>query len=141
LLTCVCFVIVCFVKDLYLCEVHYLFFGGNSFLFMDFLSVLLPAIASLLPTHFVPEILHDVVFSGMSKQDPVAVSLWSRAPQTSRIGSKSDSPRGGHRLHHGQQTDPQRHPDMPNQQTERRRAILDFEVILQFRSRSISLFL
>jgi len=45
------------------------------------------------------------------------------------------------RLHHGRQTDPQRHPDVPNQHAERRRAILDFEVILQFRSRLISLFL
>jgi len=27
LLTCVYFVIVCFVEDLYLCEVYYLFFG------------------------------------------------------------------------------------------------------------------
>jgi len=44
-------------------------------------------------------------------------------------------------LHCGQQTDTQRHPDVPNQHAERRRAILDFEVILQFRSRSISLFL
>jgi len=46
-----------------------------------------------------------------------------------------------HRLHHGRQTDAQRHPDVPNQHTKRRRAILDFEVILQFRSRLISLFL
>jgi len=30
---------------------------------------------------------------------------------------------------------------VPNQHAERRRAILDFEVILQFRSRLISLFL
>jgi len=46
-----------------------------------------------------------------------------------------------HRLHYGRQTDPQRHPDVPNQHAERRRTILDFEVILQFRSRLISLFL
>ena len=46
-----------------------------------------------------------------------------------------------YRLHYGRQTDPQRHPDVPNQHAERRRAILDFEVILQFRSRLISLFL
>jgi len=44
-------------------------------------------------------------------------------------------------LHCGRQTDSQRHPDVPNQHVERRRAILDFEVILQFRSRLISLFL
>jgi len=39
------------------------------------------------------------------------------------------------------QTRSERHPDVPNQHAERRRAILDFEVILQFRSRLISLFL
>jgi len=44
-------------------------------------------------------------------------------------------------LHCGRQTDAQRHPDVPNQHAERRRAISDFEVILQFRSRLISLFL
>jgi len=46
-----------------------------------------------------------------------------------------------YRLYYGRQTDPQRHPDVSNQHAERRRAILDFEVILQFRSRLISLFL
>jgi len=46
-----------------------------------------------------------------------------------------------YRLYYGQQTDAQRHPDVPNQHAERRQAILDFEVILQFRSRLISLFL
>jgi len=46
-----------------------------------------------------------------------------------------------HRLHCGQQTDAQHHPDVPNQHAMRRQAILDFEVILQFRSGAISLFL
>jgi len=62
LLTCVYSVLVCFVEDLYLCEVYYLFLGGNSILFLDFLSEDLPAIASMLTTHFVPTILHKVIF-------------------------------------------------------------------------------
>jgi len=43
-----------------------------------------------------------------------------------------------YRLHHGRQSDPQRHPDVPNQHGKRRQAILDFEVILQFRDWSHS---
>jgi len=46
-----------------------------------------------------------------------------------------------HRLHCGQQTDTPCHPDVPNQHAKRCLTILDFEVILQFRSRLISLFL
>jgi len=46
-----------------------------------------------------------------------------------------------YQLYYGWQTDAQRHPDVPNQHAERRPTILDFEVILQFRSRLISLFL
>jgi len=45
-------------------------------------------------------------------------------------------------LYYGQQTDAQCHPDMPNQHAKRDdELILDFELILQFRSRLISLFL
>jgi len=40
-----CFVFLWFVEDFYLCEAYYLFFMGNSNLFLDDLSVLLPAIA------------------------------------------------------------------------------------------------
>jgi len=56
-----------------------------------------------------------------------------------RVGSGVQSTK--YRLYYGRQTDAQRHPDVPNQHAERRRAILDFEVILQFKSGLISLFL
>ena len=56
-------------------------------------------------------------------------------------GRNNDHHAERYRLYYGQQADAQCHPYVPNQHAKRRQAILDFEVILQFRSRLISLFL
>jgi len=69
----------------------------------------------------------------------------SRAPRApvAEANTPTEQVVNNHRyqLCYGRQTDAQRHADVPNQHAERRRVILDFEVILQFRSRLISLFL
>jgi len=70
-------------------------------LFLDFLSILPPAIASTLTTHLVPTILHDVVFLWHVKVRPGCCVVVEPCTTDVSDWTKIDSPRGGHRLHCG----------------------------------------